>query len=206
MTRTGSNSRCVRSGERAKTNRARPQPGFLIRHGYFERRLDEYDSTWATRIFANKTREARRTPTDLTLLGSPFPRVRNGPRAIYGGCRPPLNPASFCAALIGPALKHKHRAKLGSPGRSFLRTTLLAQPHGSRVEWNKPRSSWQKLVVSNNRAASIPLSSTVVLRSTRIVSSMHDRCPWWRIACCAALQCHSNDAPIFAALTSDFYR
>lgn len=56
---------------------------------------------------------------------------------IYDECRPPSNPTSFYAALIGLAIKYKQsRAYTRS---SFPRTALLAQPHESRAERNKLR-------------------------------------------------------------------
>lgn len=141
-----------------------PDRGPVFLSGIFRvMSLNKHDSISPTRIFVNCQISIIWIPQSSSLRDN----SRSGGRFTMGVCWPPSNPASFCVALIGPAIKHKHRARSSIPRRSFLRTTLLVA--ASRI---KNRMDETVIVptktrrLRQSRGASIPLASTAVLRST----------------------------------------
>lgn len=99
-------------------------------------------------------------------------------REIDSLIRPPSKPASFCLALIGPAIKHKHIAPRDEQTihSSFHRVAQRAASRIDRRAKNKPPIvpiTRQKLVVAcDDHAASIsPTSSGARSRIVRFRDS-----------------------------------
>lgn len=217
MIRTGSNGRFMRFEDEQK--QTGPDRGVFLSAWVFRAtsggaRFDSSDVDLRRR----GSKLVRRAFTDLTpfsvvhLVADIAWRTIDERWTIYGECGPPSNPTSFYTALIGLAIKYKHRARTYE--------VRSCEPPCSRSLTNRESNEINciSILCPDRSAKTRCLRRPGYIDPTRGRPSIdEDRqfgapararfCPWWlpgRVACCPAPQYDPNDAPIFATLTSDF--